>query len=72
MRDTRIRLFMQMELMVYIDELDWLIRCYHFESTTIQKSTVHRWLWQSLPIIIKICVREDKWQRRAFYHLLSR
>ena len=29
MNDTRIRLFMQREVMSCRDELDWLIRCYH-------------------------------------------
>ena len=30
MRDTRIRLFMHMELLGCRDELDWLMRCHHY------------------------------------------
>ena len=47
MRETRIRLFMQMELMTFKDKLDWLIRCCHYAVNNYPEEYCP---WMPLPV----------------------
>ena len=72
MHDTKMGLFMHMELLACRDDLNWLMRCLHCAVNNYPK---YHYPTMPLPvprIIMEIYVGKGKWQRRVLYHRLSR
>ena len=69
MRETSTRLYMQMELLSCMDELDWVMQDQHCAVNNYPKE-----YWPSLPLsappncynTAKTCVRGGRWLQRVF------
>ena len=47
MRDTRISIFMEMELLVCREELDWLMKCHHYAVNNYPEE-----YWTSMHLLV--------------------